>query len=116
VQRVQNPIDRKQLDWATASVDSAIACVHRTMNERRAGSRLQAGVIACECECHRAECGENFEVAALDYEAVRSQGRRFVVVHDHRTADELLITSRHDYDVIEKIGDKGRLAQSLDQR
>jgi hypothetical protein len=77
---------------------------------------LQAGVIACECECNRAECGENFEVAELDYEAVRRHGRWFVVAPDHHTDDELLISSRRDYDVIEKIGDKGRLAQSLDPR
>jgi hypothetical protein len=98
--------------------ESAVACVHRSMNERRssAASRLSASPITCECECHRTECGVSFEVAEVDYEAVRSQGRRFVVAHDHQTDDELLISSRHDYDVIEKIGDKGRLAQSLDPR
>ena len=97
---------------------SAIASVHRTMNERRKNDAPEHfhGSITCECECHRAECGDNFEIAIDDYEAVRAEGRRFVVAPDHQDDDELMIAVEPSYSVIEKVGDPGRDAQTLDPR
>jgi hypothetical protein len=103
----------------TSPRDSAVASVHRSMNERRSQSpapSVVANSITCECECHRTECDQHFEVAVASYEAVRAEGRRFIVAPNHQTRDELMISERNAYSVIEKVGDKGVLAQALDPR
>jgi hypothetical protein len=91
--------------------------VHRTMNERRenAAPRL-ATSMRCECECFRAECGSSFEITIADYEAVRADGRHFVVIPGHESDDESIISRTESYFVIEKTGEQGRMADSLDPR
>lgn len=91
--------------------------VHRTVNERRAEAALDGDLtMKCECECHRAECGGSFLVTLHAYEEVRADGRHFLVVPEHQSADEEVVTATDGYWVIEKTGDQGRLAASLDPR
>ena len=72
--------------------------------------------MSCECECHRAECGASFQVTIEAYEAVRADGRRFLVAPGHQTSDESIISTSDTYSVIEKMGDQGFIADSLDPR
>ena len=92
--------------------------VHRMMNERRetGAPYAAAGSLRCECECHRAECGKNFEMTRINYELVRAGARQFVVAPDHQLAEDLLISATPEYRVIEKVGDSGRVAQALNPR
>ena len=92
--------------------------VHRMMNERRetGAPYAAAGSLRCECECHRAECGKNFEMTVTAYELVRSDARQFVVAPDHQLAEDLLVSLTPAYRVIEKVGDSGRIAQALNPR
>jgi hypothetical protein len=92
--------------------------VHRTMNELREKDAL-AGLTAtmnCECECSRSECNSGFEITIADYEAVRASGRRFVVAPGHEEEDEEIIEKAPAYFVIEKVGEQGRIADSLQPR
>ena len=87
------------------------------MNERRAdAAQTEATHMRCECECFRAECGATFEIASTDYEAVRDNGRRFVVVPGHQSVTELVISETEHYLVIEKTGDQGVVSDELDPR
>lgn len=92
--------------------------VHRMMNERReAGAPFAAaGSLRCECECHRAECGKNFEMTVAEYESVRAGAKQFVVAPDHQLAEDVLVSATAAYRVIEKVGDSGRIAQALNPR
>jgi hypothetical protein len=91
--------------------------VHRTMNEqRRRGNSPAATSMRCECECHRAGCGDSFVIAMDAYEAVRANGRRFVVTPGHQHESETIISTTEDYFVIEKAGEQGRISDSLKPR
>ena len=88
------------------------------MNERNRATteRLIAGSIRCECECQRAGCGNSFVIAIDDYEAVRAEGRRFIVAPNHQGDGELVVSVAAAYSVIEKVGDQGQVALALDPR
>jgi hypothetical protein len=87
------------------------------MNESHEhGSDPLAAFMRCECECHRAECGSGFEISIAAYEAVRTEGRRFVVTPGHESDDESVVSRTDRYLVIEKIGEQGRIAESLNPR
>jgi hypothetical protein len=91
--------------------------VHRTMNERRENAApTLATSMRCECECFRPECGSSFEITIADYEAVRAEGRHFVVIPGHEGDDESIISRTESYFVIEKTGEQGRIADALDPR
>jgi hypothetical protein len=91
--------------------------VHRTMNEaHEKDSEAFAATMRCECECHRAECGNSFQITIADYEAVRAWARRFIVTPGHESDDESLVSRTEGYLVIEKVGEQGRIAESLNPR
>ena len=92
--------------------------VHRTMNQLREKDALAASTASmnCECECSRSECNSGFQITIADYEAVRSSGRRFVVTPGHEDEDEAIIAKTPEYVVIEKLGEQGRIADSLKPR
>ena len=92
--------------------------VHRTMNEQRERDALHdlAVSMRCECECLRAECGDTFDITINDYEAVRTNGHRFIVKPGHEGEDEAIISMTEVYFVIEKRGEQGRIADSLARR
>jgi hypothetical protein len=92
--------------------------VHRTMNELREKDALAAltASMNCECECWRSECNSGFEITIGAYEAVRASGRRFVVTPGHEDEDEKIIEKTPAYFVIEKVGEQGRIADSLHSR
>jgi len=92
--------------------------VHRTVNELREKVALAASTVSmkCECECSRSECNSGFQVTIADYEAVRTSGRRFVVTPGHEEDDEEIIAKTPEYLVIEKVGEQGRIADSLRPR
>jgi hypothetical protein len=87
------------------------------MNERTEG-RARHGDISmrCECECFRVECASNFEIALDAYEAVRANGRNFVVAPGHQSAEEPILSATATYLVITKIGEQGLIAETLDPR
>ena len=89
--------------------------VHRTMNEQRERDAIHELAVSmrCECECLRAECGDTFDIAIDAYEAVRANGHRFIVKPGHEGEDERVISRTEAYVVIEKLGEQGRIADSL---
>jgi hypothetical protein len=69
------------------------------------------------CECGRLGCTELVELSVSEYQAVRSSGRRFIVLAGHVDATtERVVEERDGYVVTEKLGEAAELAEELDPR
>jgi hypothetical protein len=81
--------------------------------------RGQDDSIAIEfvCECGRLECLERIELTRSQYEAVRSDARRFVVVPGHEDPRVARIVEKHAHHlVVEKVGEAAEVADEHDPR
>jgi 5-bromo-4-chloroindolyl phosphate hydrolysis protein len=69
------------------------------------------------CECPREDCSEMLEVTRGQYEAVRENPRRFLVLPGHEDGDIANVVERHtQYLVVEKSGEAGEVAIEQDPR
>ena len=60
-------------------------------------------VITVICECANGECTERLEISATEYESVRADPRRYIVVPGHQLPEfESVVESGNGYDVVEK--------------
>jgi hypothetical protein len=69
------------------------------------------------CECSRESCTELVEITNAEYEAVRSNPRRFLVCpgHEDLTVDRVVETFP-TFLVVEKFGEAGEIAIERDPR
>ncbi len=73
--------------------------------------------VPFRCECARLECGEAVRLTPAEYERVRADPRRFVVVAGHEVPDAEFIVERHPgYLLVEKVGEAASVAEELDPR
>lgn len=73
--------------------------------------------VVFRCECARLGCNSLLELTVIEYEHVRADPRRFVMVADHELPDlESVIERRDGYVVVEKRDEAGELAESTDPR
>jgi hypothetical protein len=69
------------------------------------------------CECARQGCTELIRLSPAEYEHVRADGRRFLVVPGHEdTALETVVERHSAYVVVEKRGPAGEFAEASDPR
>jgi hypothetical protein len=69
------------------------------------------------CECGQQTCLETVLLTRAQYEAVRAEGRRFVVVPGHEDGDvERVIEREPAFFVVEKIGEAGEESEEQDPR
>lgn len=69
------------------------------------------------CECSQPRCHEVVPITIEEYERVRAQGRRFVLLHGHELdAIELVVETYDGYVVAEKQGQAGHIAELNDPR
>jgi hypothetical protein len=74
-------------------------------------------LIGFVCECPREDCSDMLEVTRGQYEAVRENPRRFLVLPGHEDGDIGKIVDRHaQFLVVEKIGEAGAIAVEQDPR
>jgi hypothetical protein len=98
----------------------------REANERieRAAGQLVADVdpLPFICECAREDCTELTALSPQEYEAIRSDGRRFLVARGHETCEvngetvAKVVERRPLFSVLEKVGEAGEFARELDPR
>jgi hypothetical protein len=92
----------------------------RTINEgiaRGEGEPGDAKRVGFRCECARLGCTTILEIPPAEYEAVRAHGRRFVVAPGHVVPETETVVARHgSYEVIEKHGEAGRVADATNPR
>lgn len=71
--------------------------------ERLAGRWDPAGSAGFVCECGNADCAEHVEVPLEEYERVRRDPRRFVVLPDHVMPElEHVVERASHYAIVEK--------------
>jgi len=90
----------------------------RNVNEgMRAGRADSATSLAVRCECGALGCNRMLEIDAALYEAVRAHPRRFVLLTGHDVPAVERIVERHGgFDVVEKVGESGDIAEVTDPR
>lgn len=69
------------------------------------------------CECAQVDCGQMVEVGLGDYERIRANPKRFLMVPGHDLPEfETVVEERPAYVVVEKRGEAGEAAERLDPR
>lgn len=69
------------------------------------------------CECANADCTMHVHVTLREYERVRTDARRFLVLPEHSLPEIEHVVERHDgWWVIEKEGEAGELVAAADPR
>jgi hypothetical protein len=73
--------------------------------------------VGFRCECAQLGCTELVMLSVRDYERVRAHPRRFIVIAGHeRPEAEVVVESRSDYLIVEKVGQAGDAAEARDPR
>jgi hypothetical protein len=69
------------------------------------------------CECGRRDCTEAVELPVAEYEAVRQDSRRFILVAGHEIPDVEDVVERHDrYVVVQKHAETWPIVEREDPR
>jgi len=70
------------------------------------------------CECADTSCTEHVSMPPAEYETVRADARRFVVVPGHEAGEDVerVVETHAEYLVVEKRGDAAREAEETDPR
>jgi hypothetical protein len=69
------------------------------------------------CECGSDSCVELLNVTHSEYEAVRGDPRRFLIVPGHEDLEAERVVERYErYWVVQKFGEASQLAQEQDPR
>ena len=89
----------------------------RAAERTTAGVSEAAGVFEIVCECGREECTERIATSFAEYESVRQNPRAFILRPGHADPGcERVVSSAGGYEVVEKFGDAGRVAEIEDPR
>lgn len=73
--------------------------------------------IGFRCECSRLGCNLLLRLSVADYERVRANPRRFLMVHGHELPEiETVVERCPDYLVVEKQAQAGEHAEQTDPR
>jgi hypothetical protein len=68
------------------------------------------------CECEDLRCTDVVMLGRSDYEAVRSDPRRFFVVPGHDVLEDRVVEEYDGFHVVERTGEEGRLVEEQDPR
>ena len=102
----------------SSAVDKAARnqAVFREVNERIAELTAlvdEAGLNPFICECSDSACAESLELTREEYEAVRADPARFLVLDGHQSPEvERVVGGNGRYLVVEKIGAAAEIAQA----
>jgi hypothetical protein len=73
--------------------------------------------VPFRCECALLDCAEAVRLTPAEYEHVRAEPRRFVVVPGHEIPRAEVVVERHpSHLLVEKLGEAGAVAEELDPR
>ena len=69
------------------------------------------------CECANTDCTHRIEATLVEYEAVRANGRTFLVYPGHvYPLVERVVSENDRFVTVEKLDDAGQIAEDLDPR
>jgi hypothetical protein len=99
---------------------SANESVFREINEgieRGQWPGEEEELVSFRCECARLGCNDLIELSVHDYERVRSNPRRFIVLPGHERPDvEAVVKREPRYLVVEKLDQAAERAEESDPR
>jgi hypothetical protein len=88
----------------------------REVNERIAeltGLLNETGFNLLICECSDPACAGSIEITLAEYEAVRADPARFVILDGHQLPEvERVVADKGRYLVVEKLGAAAEIAQA----
>src|SRR6478672_2147907 len=94
--------------------------IFREVNERIAelnGDGNETGVSLFICECSDRACAESLEITPAEYEQVRADGARFIVLRGHEQPEvEHVVDGRARFVVVEMGGAEATLAREANPR
>jgi hypothetical protein len=96
--------------------------VFREVNERLRDLNLTFTTLSERmdliCECSDTSCAAHLSMSPAEYDALRADARRFVVVpgHEDRPHVERVVEEHEGYNVVEKRGDAASTAEQTDPR
>jgi hypothetical protein len=74
-------------------------------------------LVAFRCECASLDCAQLLELTVQEYERVRAESRRFLLVRGHELPDVETVVEIHTrYVVVEKRAVAGEHAEAIDPR
>lgn len=106
----------------TAAVEDKASqqALFREVNEHIAevgGAWSETGVRLFICECSDPACAEALEITPAEYEQVRADGARFVVLAGHQLPEvERVVEGNNRFLVVEKFGAAAVVAHASDPR
>ncbi len=108
------------LDWRTARVAKNEAQFRGINEELEDGLRHVRHLPELQqfvCECGQRSCEQLVSMTFEEFEAVRSDSRRFAVVPGHVLPEtERVVASNDRYDVVEKYPEAAPIADAADTR
>jgi hypothetical protein len=73
--------------------------------------------VRFRCECAQVDCGQTVQLSVGEYERIRANPKRFVMVPGHQLPEfETVVDERPGYVVVHKRGGAGKVAEQLDPR
>ena len=95
--------------------------IFRQVNEQIESLNRDRGTgatMTVVCECADRECAERLEISLSEYEKVRADPHRYIVVPGHELPEfESVVESRDSYNVVQKVdGTAAALAEETDPR
>ena len=90
----------------------------RKVNEGMEVGQDPSGLLTFVCECGRLGCSKLIQLTRPEYEAVRSNPRRFAIIDGHEILEAEAIVERHErYLVVEKGGEpEAEIVENTDPR
>jgi hypothetical protein len=98
--------------------DAAFRVANEEIRAAAAEWRMD-GLLPALCECADPHCATVVRVTPRQYEAVRSDPRRFINAPSHQANEHgwaYVISENDRFIVVEKIGEAGEIAEELDPR
>jgi hypothetical protein len=91
--------------------------VNEHVTDVHAHWRASSDTLAVICECGNAACAETLDLTRTEYEGVRNEPARFIVLPGHEIPEvERVVDRRHGYFIVEKTGESKAYVEHLDPR
>jgi hypothetical protein len=106
-------------NWRILEVQNEIFRRRRNEWIEQASDSYDAGHIddIFVCECGDSDCSEKVSLTRVEYEAVRSQGSRFVIAINHENPEIERVTFENGrFAIVQKMMAAGRMSQETNPR
>jgi hypothetical protein len=100
----------------SARNESAFRRANESLEEKAAALGLAEERTPYLCECENRRCTDVVQLTRKEYEAVRAEPNRFLMVPGHQEASDVLVQQEPSFVVIEKHGEEGEFVAEQNPR